>query len=353
MLDVAPLALSNLNLAYNARSGTLDTRDDAMGPYDPASYVCSLIVDLAPTSQVPEGVRRAGPARSSADHLPLTNQLRKLLGLAPVPTVDRRRRARPVRCAARTPARRARPAAAPATRRSAASWRRCHDHVDPAPISVAVLALPVPRPWPAATLPGGAPHGPAYRVTADFADVLDLVPQAAVKVNDVTVGSVEKITLSGWNARVQMAIDRSVRLPANATAAIGQTSLLGEKFVALSAPADQPGEGTLGRRRRHPAVAHQPVGRGRGGARRARPAAQRRRARPDQDDQRGADQGAGRTRVDASADLLRRLDTFLAGLDAQKADIVHAIDALDRLSAHLCRAAHHDRATRSMRSARA
>ena len=41
------------------------------------------------------------------------------------------------------------------------------------------------------TLPGGAPDGPSYRVTAEFADALDLVPQAAVKVNDVTVGSVE------------------------------------------------------------------------------------------------------------------------------------------------------------------
>ena len=48
ILDVAPLTLSNLNLAYNARSGTLDTRDDALGPYDPASYVCSLMVDLVP-----------------------------------------------------------------------------------------------------------------------------------------------------------------------------------------------------------------------------------------------------------------------------------------------------------------
>ena len=85
VLNVAPLALSNLNLAYNGRSGTLDTRDDAMGPYDPASYVCSLIVDLVPTSKVPKECMAL--ARTlKADHLPLTNQLRKLLGLAPVPT---------------------------------------------------------------------------------------------------------------------------------------------------------------------------------------------------------------------------------------------------------------------------
>src|SRR5207248_6415998 len=48
VLTVAPLGLSNLNLSYNARSGTLDTRNDATGPYDPASYVCSLLVDVVP-----------------------------------------------------------------------------------------------------------------------------------------------------------------------------------------------------------------------------------------------------------------------------------------------------------------
>jgi len=82
VLDVAPLTLSNLNLAYNARSGTLDTRDDVMGRYDPASYVCSLIVDLAPVSQVPKECFALAHTLS-VDHLPLTNQLRKLLGLGP------------------------------------------------------------------------------------------------------------------------------------------------------------------------------------------------------------------------------------------------------------------------------
>src|SRR6185369_9599820 len=45
VLDVAPLTLSNLNLAYNSRSGTIDTRDNALGPYDPASFVCKLLID--------------------------------------------------------------------------------------------------------------------------------------------------------------------------------------------------------------------------------------------------------------------------------------------------------------------
>ncbi len=82
VLDVAPLALSNLNLAYNGRSGTLDTRDDVMGPYDPASYVCSLMVDLVPTSKIPAECLSLAKTLNAA-HLPMTNQLRKLLGLPP------------------------------------------------------------------------------------------------------------------------------------------------------------------------------------------------------------------------------------------------------------------------------
>jgi phospholipid/cholesterol/gamma-HCH transport system substrate-binding protein len=86
VLDVAPLALSNLNLAYNVKSGTLDTRDNALGPYDPASYACSLMVNLVPVPQIPAAcmdLARLLVARG----LPLTNELRKLLGQAPVPTI--------------------------------------------------------------------------------------------------------------------------------------------------------------------------------------------------------------------------------------------------------------------------
>src|SRR6266542_3495260 len=86
VLDPAPLALSNLNLAYNARSGTLDTRDNAMGPYDPASYVCSLLVDLVPLAEVPKECVALAQTLG-AGHLPLTDQLRRLLGLPGTPAV--------------------------------------------------------------------------------------------------------------------------------------------------------------------------------------------------------------------------------------------------------------------------
>ena len=91
-------------------------------------------------------------------------------------------------------------------------------------------------------LPGGV-GGNGYQVKIEFSDVLDLVPQSAVKVNDVTVGTVKQIALSksGYTAVVTVAIDRKVVLPENATAAIRQSSLLGEKFVSIDRPADASG----------------------------------------------------------------------------------------------------------------
>ncbi|WP_405775027.1 MCE family protein [Streptomyces sp. NBC_00859] len=88
-------------------------------------------------------------------------------------------------------------------------------------------------------LPGGADLGDhPYEITADFGDVLNLVPQAAVKVNDVAVGRVSKITLSprNWSARVTMRVNGKVRLPRNSYAHLEQSSLLGEKFIQLTAP---------------------------------------------------------------------------------------------------------------------
>jgi phospholipid/cholesterol/gamma-HCH transport system substrate-binding protein len=96
-----------------------------------------------------------------------------------------------------------------------------------------------------ANLPGG-PNlgGHPYTVNIEFADVLDLVPQSNVKVNDVAVGKVQSVALDGWHAVVKVRVNGKVTLPANARAAIRQTSLLGEKFVDLEQPLAQP-EGTL------------------------------------------------------------------------------------------------------------
>ena len=79
-------------------------------------------------------------------------------------------------------------------------------------------------------------HG--FEVSADFADALNVVPRTAVMVGDVPVGQVESISRVGWHARVTMLIRNDVKLPKNAVAEIRQTSLLGEKLVALAPPTD-------------------------------------------------------------------------------------------------------------------
>jgi phospholipid/cholesterol/gamma-HCH transport system substrate-binding protein len=88
-------------------------------------------------------------------------------------------------------------------------------------------------------LPGGADLGSnPVRISADFEDVLDLVPQSSVKVDNVAVGRVDKIRLNddGTSARVDLLVNDDVSLPAGTAARIQQTSLLGEKYVALVRP---------------------------------------------------------------------------------------------------------------------
>ena len=70
-------------------------------------------------------------------------------------------------------------------------------------------------------------------VIAKFAQVGDLVPNSNVQSSDVVIGSVHEIELEGWSARVTMCIDATEKVPADATAIIRTTSLLGEKFVDL------------------------------------------------------------------------------------------------------------------------
>jgi phospholipid/cholesterol/gamma-HCH transport system substrate-binding protein len=87
-------------------------------------------------------------------------------------------------------------------------------------------------------LPGGADLGDhPYRLTIEFTDVVDLVPQSLVKVADVPVGTVSDIRVGpDWTAEVTVLVNGDVALPADAQARVRTTSLLGEKFVELLAP---------------------------------------------------------------------------------------------------------------------
>ena len=184
-------------------------------------------------------------------------------------------------------------------------------------------------------LPGGADVGSdPYRVTARFADVLDLVPQASVKVNDVAVGRVESVRLApdGWTAEVTLLVHGDVRLARDAEAELKQSSLLGEKYVQLVQP-ERPAPEALAD---GAVIPLERTGRN-----------------PQVEEVLGAlsmllNGGIGQVHdvieeVNAALSgnegdlraLLSNVDTFVGTLDAQKADITRAIDGLNRLSASL------------------
>ena len=183
-------------------------------------------------------------------------------------------------------------------------------------------------------LPGGAAGSNFYRVTVEFPDVLDLVPQSAVKVNDVTVGRVESIALKGYTAVVVVRVENQVSLPANARASLRQTSLLGEKFVSLDAPTAEASSGklvdgariSLARTSRNTEIEEVLSALSlvlNGGSLEQLQVINKELV--------AALQG----REGKVKDLLHQLDTFVGGLDQQKGDIVRALDSLDRLSTHL------------------
>ncbi|MGW4411059.1 MCE family protein [Nonomuraea sp. NPDC004702] len=179
-------------------------------------------------------------------------------------------------------------------------------------------------------LPGGADLGARpYAVTIRFADALDLVPRSPCKVDDVTVGEVTGVELGDdWRADVVCQVRGDVALPDRTSAAISQTSLLGEKFVELL-PA---GGGRL----------NGPI-----------PVARTSTTAEVEEvlsaasllvDGGGLDQLATVNRELADVldgrsarlkDLLRRLGAFAAGLDGSRKQIVRLIDALDGLTGTL------------------
>ncbi|WP_167177427.1 MCE family protein [Saccharomonospora amisosensis] len=185
-----------------------------------------------------------------------------------------------------------------------------------------------------APLPGGADVGDdPVRVRVEFTDVLDLVPQSSVKVDDVTVGTVQRIDLAqdSKSAVVELTMRGDVQLPANARAELRQSSLLGEKFVELSAPTGE-----------------QPTGRLSDGA---TIPLQRTSRNPEVEEVLGALSlllnGGG---VEQLREIVRELNKALAGndaefralltradrlaaeLDSQRGEIVRAIDGMNRLS---------------------
>jgi phospholipid/cholesterol/gamma-HCH transport system substrate-binding protein len=86
-------------------------------------------------------------------------------------------------------------------------------------------------------LPGRLGVGPGhYTIQAQMPDVQNLKPNSRVEFNDVLIGNVANVERQGWHALVTMTIEPNVDLPTNATATVGQTSLLGTLHVELATP---------------------------------------------------------------------------------------------------------------------
>jgi phospholipid/cholesterol/gamma-HCH transport system substrate-binding protein len=95
-------------------------------------------------------------------------------------------------------------------------------------------------------LPGTKGGGPgSFTIRAQLPDVNNIEQNSRVRMGDVTVGNVTHIERQGWHALLTMTINGDVNLPANATATIGQTSLLGSLHVELAPPKDVTPEGRL------------------------------------------------------------------------------------------------------------
>jgi phospholipid/cholesterol/gamma-HCH transport system substrate-binding protein len=189
-------------------------------------------------------------------------------------------------------------------------------------------------------LPGTAGHGSgAYQVTVEIADVATLPQNSPVMVDDVTVGSVSGIQAEqrsdgSFYAAVRLALDPNVVLPANATASVAQTSLLGSLHIDLAAPKDKPATGRLANGSR---IAESNTGRlptteevfsalgvvvnkGNVGA-----------LEEITDETYQAVAG----RQDQFVNLVPRLAELTAGLNRQVNDIIGAVDGLNRFSAIL------------------
>ena len=78
----------------------------------------------------------------------------------------------------------------------------------------------------------------ATTVYVQVADTLALNTNSRVRVADVFVGTVREIKLQDWVPTLTLTVEPGIELPANATAKIGQSSILGTQHVELAPPAD-------------------------------------------------------------------------------------------------------------------
>lgn len=95
-------------------------------------------------------------------------------------------------------------------------------------------------------LPGTVGTGAdATTYHVQIANIGSLESNSPVMVGDVIVGTVRRMTVDNWRADVEVSVRPDVAIPANAVAAVGQTSLLGSMHLALDPPVGEPATGRL------------------------------------------------------------------------------------------------------------
>ncbi|MBI3213644.1 MAG: MCE family protein [Mycobacterium sp.] len=95
-------------------------------------------------------------------------------------------------------------------------------------------------------MPGTQGRGEgSFQIQVQMPDVSNIQPNSRVRVADVSVGTVSKVERQQWHALLTLTLNGNVDLPENATAKLGQTSLLGSLHVELAPPSDEPSRGRL------------------------------------------------------------------------------------------------------------
>jgi phospholipid/cholesterol/gamma-HCH transport system substrate-binding protein len=179
-------------------------------------------------------------------------------------------------------------------------------------------------------LPGGPGSGPgSYKIFVQMPNTMALNGNSRVLVADVFVGTVRSIDLKNWVATLTVDLDKSVKLPKNATAKIGQTSLLGSQHIELAAPPDPSPQQLkagdtiqLNNSSAYPSTEQTLASLAmvlRGGG------------IPNLEVIQNEVYKILTGRAQQIRDFLGKLDTFAGELNAQRDDIVHAIDSTDRL----------------------
>ncbi|MFC0439381.1 MCE family protein [Kutzneria buriramensis] len=72
------------------------------------------------------------------------------------------------------------------------------------------------------------------KVTAYFSAAVGLYPGSDVRVLGVRVGSIDTVTPQGTTVKVEMSVDKSIRVPANAQAVVVSPSVVSDRYVQLT-----------------------------------------------------------------------------------------------------------------------